>query len=214
MLLLFDIDGTLVSSDGAGRRAFDAACFELLQIEGALDGIKLDGMTDPVLLHMVYERHYGRAPSDHESRAVLERYVMLLAPEVQKSKYVVHEGVPEAMQLAARGHVLGLATGNLREGARIKLERCDLWKHFAFGGFSSDASERSEIVRTAIARGRAAGGDGEVWVIGDTPRDVAAAHAAGARALGVATGSYSVEDLQGCGADLAVPTLRSWLATL
>jgi len=218
MLLLFDIDGTLVSGDGAGRRAFDRACLEILGVggpgRGALDGIKLDGMTDPLILAHVFERHLGRAPGAEESAAVLDRYVALLAPEVAGSKYIVHDGVPEAMKLCERGHVLGLCTGNLREGARIKLTHGKLWHHFPFGGFGSDAADRAEIVRIAMQRGRAAGATGDTWVIGDTPKDVAAAHAAGALALGVATGSFSVDDLRACGADAAYPTLTHWLATL
>jgi phosphoglycolate phosphatase len=220
MLFLFDIDGTLVSGDGAGRRAFDRACLEILGVAGALDAIKLDGMTDPLILAHVFERHFQRKGGFKESQRVLDRYLELLPDELRASKkYWVHEGVHEALELLEkRGAAVGLATGNLREGARLKLEQVQLWHRFAFGGFACDAADRAELVAIGITRGRAHYGkpisDDQVWVIGDTPRDVHAAHKAGARAVGVATGSYDVAALRESGADVAVPTLRDWIATL
>jgi phosphoglycolate phosphatase len=224
MLFLFDIDGTLVSGDGAGRRAFDRACLEILGVAGALgsgDGaIKLDGMTDPLILAHVFERHFQRSGSADECQAVLDRYIAHLPGELRASKkYWVHEGVHEALDLLhRRGAAIGLATGNLREGARLKLEHAQLWHRFAFGGFASDAADRAELVAIGIARGRAHHGkpvsDDQVWVIGDTPRDVHAAHKAGARCVGVATGSYDVAALRESGADVAVPTLHDWIAML
>lgn len=230
MLYLFDIDGTLIGGDGAGRRAFDRACFERLGIQGALDDIKLDGMTDPLILERVYVKHVGRSPTASESDAVMRTYLGHLAREVATARYVVHDGVPEVLDLLeSRGCLLGLATGNLEEGARIKLERGGLWQRFAFGGFGSDAPPhdggRTELVKVAIERGHSrrssgAGGPGrrfsreEMVVIGDTPRDISAAHAAGSTAVGVATGSFSVDELRAAGADAAFPTLREWMATL
>ncbi len=223
MLYLFDIDGTLVSGDGAGRRAFERACAEVLGVAGALVGLKLDGMTDPLILDHVFSTHLQRVSTATESAAVLQAYVRHLAPEVASSSYLVHDAVPEVLDLLeSRGAVIGLATGNLAEGARIKLERADLWRRFAFGGFGSDAPPtkdgRAELVRVAIERGQARAsrtfGREERIVIGDTPRDVSAAHAAGALAIGVATGSHSVDQLRACGADAAYPSLREWMAAL
>jgi phosphoglycolate phosphatase-like HAD superfamily hydrolase len=220
VLYLFDIDGTLISGDGAGRRAFEQACREVLGVEGALAGLKLDGMTDPLILEHVFRTHLQRGSTADESRRVLEAYVGHLAPEVAAGQYRVHEGVPEVLDLLERrGRGVGLATGNLQDGARIKLERGNLWRRFSFGGFGSDAGERAELVRVGIARGRALLGDRplrreEIVVIGDTPKDVAAAHAAGAWAVGVATGSHTVEELRACGADAAYPTLREYLTEL
>jgi phosphoglycolate phosphatase-like HAD superfamily hydrolase len=113
--------------------------------------------------------------------------------------------------LAGRGVPIGLATGNTAEGARIKLERADLWRHFGCGGFGSDARERAQLVRVAIDRachcfGQAFTPD-EVLIIGDTPLDVAAGHAVGVRVATVATGGYTVEQLIAAGADEAWPTL-------
>lgn len=223
MLFLFDIDGTLVSGDGAGRRAFDRACLEVMGFAGALDGMKLDGMTDPLILRQVFERFLGRSPTEEESTVVIDRYVTHLEPEVARSRYLVHAGVPEVLDLLeSRAAVVGLATGNVEGGARIKLERSGLWRRFGFGGFGSDAPAtpdgRAELVRVAIARGHARAARTfareERVVIGDTPRDIAAAHAAGSTAVAVATGSFSVEELQAAGADAAFPTLREWMATL
>jgi phosphoglycolate phosphatase len=225
VLYLFDIDGTLIGGDGAGRRAFDRACFECFGVKGALDHIKLDGMTDPLILECVYIKHVGRSPTPAESDAVMRTYLGYLEPEVATARYLVHDGVPEVLDLLeSRGCLLGLATGNLEEGARIKLERGGLWKRFAFGGFGSDAPPhdggRTELVKVAIARGHARASGGrrfareEMVVIGDTPRDIAAAHAAGSSAVGVATGSFSVDALRAAGADAAFPSMREWMATL
>jgi phosphoglycolate phosphatase-like HAD superfamily hydrolase len=218
MLFLFDIDGTLIGGGGAGRRAFDRACLEVLGVDGALDGLKLDGMTDPLILEHVFTTHLGRAPREGEGEAVLARYLVHLGPEVARAPYRIFPGVERALDRVAAlpGSGVGLCTGNLAEGARLKLERGDLWRRFAFGGFGSDARQRADVVRVAIARGEAHLGTRvpkeKVWVIGDTPRDVDAAHAAGVPAVGVATGSFSVDELREAGADLAYPTLDDWLA--
>jgi phosphoglycolate phosphatase-like HAD superfamily hydrolase len=211
MLYLFDIDGTLVSGDGAGRRAFERACLEVLGVAGALADIRLDGMTDPLILDHVFTTRLSRESQASEREAVFARYLEHLEPEVARSEYRVHDGVAEVLDLlGARGATLGLATGNLREGARIKLTRGDLWRRFTIGGFGSDSSDRGELVRIAMERAR----DRDAFVIGDTPRDVAGAHAAGAKAIAVATGRFSVDELSAAGADAAFPSLREWLAEL
>ena len=223
MLYLFDIDGTLIGGDGAGRRAFEQACHDVLGVELALGGLRLDGMTDPLILDHVFTTHLGRAATAEESATVLASYLRHLAPEVASSTaYKVHDAVFEVLELLeSREAIIGLATGNLAEGARIKLERSDLWRRFPFGGFGSDAAERAELVRVGIERGHAHAPQlgrrlerEEVIVIGDTPRDVSAAHAAGAVCVGVATGRFSVDELRASGADAAYPTLREWMATL
>ncbi len=216
-LYLFDIDGTLVSMGGAGRRAFERACHEVLDIPSALHGFALDGMTDPLILHHVYQTHKSRLPSDDESAQLFARYLQLLEATVADTPLTVHESVPEILAHLQSIHAtVGLATGNLAEGARIKLERPKLWHHFGFGGFGSDAVLRADLVRIGIARGHraAATPPDRVFVIGDTPRDIEAAHDAGAIAIGVATGSYTVAQLEAAGADQAYPTLTTWLQLL
>jgi phosphoglycolate phosphatase len=220
VLYLFDIDGPLIGGDGAGRRAFERACQEVLGVVSALAGLRLDGMTDPLILDHVFATHLQRAARPAETAAVLETYLRHLEPEVAHSAYRVHEGVHEVLALLeGRGAAIGLATGNLREGARIKLSRGGLWQRFPFGGFGSDASDRAELVRVGIARGQARLGNPElrrdqIVVIGDTPRDVSAAHAAGAFAVAIATGSHPEDELRACGADAVHPTLLDWMAAL
>jgi phosphoglycolate phosphatase-like HAD superfamily hydrolase len=127
----------------------------------------------------------------------------------------VHETLDHLTRQQA---TIGLATGNLEAGAKIKLQRGQLWERFAFGGYGSDAAERAELVRVGIARGQRHAGRSfarhQIFVIGDTPKDVAAAHAAGATAIGVATGSFTVEQLRASGADATYDTMAGWLATL
>ena len=219
MLYLFDIDGTLIGGDGSGRRAFDKACLDCLGLDGALDHLRLDGMTDPLILDGVFRHHHGRAPTAAETQQILDAYLRHLEAEVAAGKYHVKPAVHDTLDhLERRGATVGLATGNIEPGARIKLSRGDLWRRFGFGGFGSDAADRAELVRIAIARGETRAGRrfarDEIHVIGDTPRDIAAAHAAGARAVAVATGWYSLDDLRAAGADSAWPTMAEWLATL
>jgi phosphoglycolate phosphatase-like HAD superfamily hydrolase len=136
-------------------------------------------------------------------------------------RFGVMPGVTRALDLleAHGGATVGLATGNLERGAEIKLRRGDLWHRFAFGGYGSDAAERSRLVARAIERGEAHAGRRfartEIFVIGDTPRDVAAAHACGVPVIAVATGPHRVDALHACGADFVMETLEefpSWLA--
>jgi phosphoglycolate phosphatase-like HAD superfamily hydrolase len=219
MLCLFDIDGTLIGGDGSGRRAFDRACLDVMGIVGALDHVRLDGMTDPLILDLVFAKHHGRRPTEPEAQLILNTYVRHLEGEVAAGLYHVKPAVHETLDhLAMRQATIGLATGNLEAGARIKLQRGQLWQRFAFGGYGSDAAERAELVRVGIARGQKVAGRSfsrdEIFVIGDTPKDVAAAHAAGATAIGVATGSFTVDELHNSGADAAFDTMAGWLATL
>jgi phosphoglycolate phosphatase-like HAD superfamily hydrolase len=219
MRYLFDIDGTLIGGDGSGRRAFDRACLDCMGIIGALDHLRLDGMTDPLILDSVFQQHHGRRPTDEETRAIFAAYVAHLEREVQEGKYHVKPAVHDTLDRLERdGATIGLATGNLEVGARIKLQRGDLWHRFGFGGYGSDAAERAHLVKIAIERGatlaRRTFAPGEVTVIGDTPRDIAAAHACGARAVAVATGWYTLEQLVAAGADAAYPTMAEWLAAI
>ncbi len=219
MLYLFDIDGTLIGGDGAGRRSFERACHNVMGIAGALTHIQLDGMTDKLILESVFEVHVGRRATEAEEQAIFAGYVGELESEMRTSAFHVKPAVGEILQhLESRGAVIGLATGNLEAGARIKLRRAELWHRFPFGGFGSDATERAELVRVAIARGVERAGRtlmrDEIFVIGDTPRDIAAAHAAGARCVAVATGSCSLDSLRDAGADFAYPSLREYLESL
>lgn len=219
MLVLFDIDGTLILSGGAGMRALDRACEELHGFVGVMSTIAADGKTDPLIVNEIFRAHRGRDATAAEYDAVIARYVVCLAEEVTRTeRYRILPGVHAALtHFEARGASIGLATGNVKQGARIKLDRGDLWRHFAFGGYGCDAAERAQLVARAIERGTThagrAFGRQEILVIGDTPRDVDAAHACGVPCLAVATGSHSADALRASGADWTVETLEeitSW----
>jgi len=215
-LLLFDIDQTLVNTGGAGIHALDRACKKLLAIDNAMDGIRPHGKTDPAIAREILRVRLG-ATSDVEAQiqSILEAYLSFLEDEVQTSaKYRVLPGIVSLLdEIAARPDmILGLATGNIELGARIKLERGKLNRYFALGGFGSDSEDRTELVRKAAAKAAYNNGSSfpasDVFVIGDTPLDVDAGKRAGFKTVGVATGSYSVDQLLAAGADIAVADLE------
>ena len=215
-LLLFDIDQTLVNTGGAGIHALDRACKKLLAIDNAMDGIRPHGKTDPAIAREILRVRLG-ATSDVEAQiqSILEAYLSFLEEEVQTSaKYRVLPGIVSLLdEIAARPDmILGLATGNIELGARIKLERGKLNRYFALGGFGSDAEDRTELVRKAAEKAAHNNGSSfpasDVFVIGDTPLDVDAGKRAGFKTVGVATGSYSVDQLLAAGADIAVADLE------
>lgn len=192
-------------------KAFGAVC----DAPSALDGVKLGGMTDRLILRAGFEA-IGRTFSEELFTEVMDEYLKHLTHEVKASEdYVVYEGVHEAVEAcrAIPASATGLGTGNIEAGARIKLARSGLDKHFAFGGFGSDAEERAKLVEAGARRGAEALGverkEARVVVIGDTPRDVYAAHEIGARCICVATGSYSFQELEAASADAVFETLAA-----
>ena len=216
MIYLFDIDGTLIAAHGAGRRAFERALVEACDLRDGLAGIKLDGKTDPLILHEAFAAAGRPAPTDDDRARVFAAYLTHLDAELTGGEYQILPGVERALaHLEGLGVHLGLQTGNLEAGARRKLEQGRLWHRFSFGGYGSDAHAREELVAIAIERGhthaRRRVPMDDIWVLGDTPRDIQAAHASGARAVGVATGSFSEAELRTAGADLVVPTLEAWV---
>lgn len=214
-VLLFDVDGTLVTTGGAGRRAIELA-FERVHGRGDACAFSLAGMTDRLIIRQGLCA-IGIDPTDQAIDHVAEEYVGVLpaaVAAVDPGRYRVYPGVERAIAAAkATGFAVGLGTGNLREAARIKLERVDLYRHFDFGGFGSDAEDRVELVRCGAERGAAhlgrPLGDCRVVVIGDTPKDVAAARGIGADSVAVATGEFSVEQLAACGATYAFGDLSA-----
>jgi phosphoglycolate phosphatase len=210
-LLLFDIDGTLVSTGRAGVRALNRAFCQVVGIVNALDGVRLGGKTDPAIVREVFAA-YGNSHQSTAVEEILEIYVSLLPEEVQQSiNYTVLPGiVPFLENIHSNPNLaLGLATGNVERGARIKLERGNLNRFFKFGGFGSDAESRTELVRRAAEKGSRHTGipldPRDVFVIGDTPRDVDAGREAGFRTVAVATSEYTPADLQAAGPDLVIP---------
>lgn len=217
ILALFDIDGTILSSDGAGRRAINTALVELFGGTGP-EGYRFDGKTDRQIVRELM-RLEGHADAHIDARmdALLERYVTYLERELASPEHrpTVYDGVRELLDtLEARDDVvLGLLTGNLERGARVKLDavgiRADRFRVNAFG---SDSEHRPELPALAQRRARELLGlhlpGDRVVVIGDTPADVSCGRAIGARAIAVATGRYSVEELASHSPAAVFPDLR------
>jgi len=197
--LLFDLDGTLTRSAGAGMRALAAALGARARAADELRKMRLDGMTDRGIARALLAAERHGKPEEvpgPDIDAVLALYLTALEKECAAKSYVALPGVPQLLETLSRrsGVLLGLCTGNLEAGARLKLGCAGLWEHFRFGGFGSDAEPRVDIVRTAWARARTRGATSAL-VVGDTPRDILAAHEAGLPACAVATGRWSLHDL-------------------
>lgn len=209
-LLLFDLDGTLVTTGGAGVRALNRAFIQVAGICNAMDGIRPHGKTDPAIIREVFTLR-GTGHSADTIGQILDAYVNFLPEEVQGSPgYRVLPGILQFLRdfYGRRDLAFGLATGNVERGARIKLERGNLNSFFAFGGFGSDAENRAELVRRAVEKsvrhiGHAVDPQ-DIFVIGDTPRDIDAGRDCGLRTVGVATSEYSAMDLEAAGADLVL----------
>jgi len=216
-LLLFDIDGTLMLSGGAGRRAIDRAFFEIHGIRDAFGKIVPDGNTDPSIFREIFANHDLRVADDSSAfREIVERYVNHLPAEIRDSgqAHLMPGAAALLNHLSMSDDVaLGLLTGNFEATARIKLERFGLNEFFPFGAFGSDDGVRSRLVPVAVERaethlGRKVSLGPHVVVIGDTPQDVECALVHGATAIGVAASRYSVADLEAAGAHHALPTLE------
>lgn len=218
-VLLYDIDGTLITTGGAGRRALVRALADA-DVAPASE-FSFAGMTDRAILRR-YLTSAGETADDAVTAAridaLLDRYVDFLEHEVKatpKGKYFVHEGAVDSLDAAALAEntVVGLGTGNIRRGARIKLEAVGIWERFSFGGFGCDAEDRAELLLAGAERGAAALGRPRVAcrivVIGDTPRDIAAAKAIGAETVAVATGRYGLESLAEHRPTHALPSLAA-----
>lgn len=220
-LLLFDIDGTLILSGRAGLRALNHAFEHATGVADAFHGINAAGRTDGYLLDEA-ARRAGLALDAAMRSAIQERYFTALVDEIKlpgEGRKAVMPGVrPLLASLADRDDVvLALLTGNFQQSARIKLEYFDLWSPFRFGAFADDASDRNRLVPIALGRAREAGHApvaDRVVVIGDTPLDIECARAGGVRALGVATGSHTVDDLREAGADHALEDLSDTEAVI
>ncbi|MBS1880461.1 MAG: HAD family hydrolase [Actinobacteria bacterium] len=207
--VLWDIDGTLLVTGGAGAVAWQRAFAERWGVEANIEEHTQAGMTDPEIAAIIFREVVGREGSPEERAAAIAGYVSHLEAAVAESGgYELMPGIEETLaRLAAEGVLQGLVTGNVEEAARIKLARADLNRFFGFGGFGSDASDRTEVTERALDRAAADGAPldrAEAISVGDTPRDVEAGHGAGIRVVGVATGAYSVDQQREAGADWAI----------
>lgn len=214
-ILLFDIDGTLVATDGAGRRALTAAFETVVGRATVVPGLEFAGMTDPYIVREAL-RAMGIAAEPDVIRAVLDVYVEHLREELAAPGTVtVHAGVPRVLEAVVNlpDVAVGLGTGNVEPGAWAKVGAAGIGGAFAFGGFGSDDEERPALLRVGAARGAATLGTEvrscRVVVIGDTPRDLAAARAIGAECVLVATGRFRAAELQALGAGAVFENLEA-----
>jgi phosphoglycolate phosphatase-like HAD superfamily hydrolase len=200
-LLLWDIDGTLIASGGAGMRALRTALFRVFGIDGSLDDIDFAGRTDRWIIRQVFAKFALPATEENFER-YFEGYVAELPAALANPAARVLPGVSAVLQaVATHGAIAqGLLTGNMRRGAQTKLQYHGLWDYFAFGAFADDSELRNDLGPHALRRAAAHAGieflPERVWIIGDTPHDVACGKAIGARTLAVATGGHSLAALR------------------
>ncbi|MFA4917622.1 MAG: HAD family hydrolase [Thermodesulfovibrionales bacterium] len=216
-LVLFDIDGTLIHSGGAGVRSLDLAFRKVFSVLNAFQGISMAGKTDTQIIKEGLIKH-GLSMDDFD--AIIEAYLLQLRQEIRNDGKHTKPGIYEILeQLNPIEDIgLGLLTGNLEQGARIKLEPFDLNKYFPSGAFGSDDEDRNKLLPFAVNRFE------EMFdkridieksiVIGDTPRDVECAHIYGAVCIGVATGPYSMDELTEAKADYVLKDLSDHMNLL
>src|SRR5439155_18452139 len=199
-LLLFDIDGTLIHSGGAGVHALIVALKERYGIDDDLHDIEIAGMTDFGIVVSILKKH--KIPVTNENiTAFLDSYAHFLSRELPRRKGKLLPGVVELLEkLRTRPHVvLALLTGNISRGAQLKLEHYGVWHFFEFGAFADDHHDRNQLGSFARSRAKEKHGRefsaSEIDVIGDTPRDIACGKALRARTIAVATGTWSREKL-------------------
>ena len=200
-LLLWDIDGTLILSGGAGMRALEVALRDVFGLEGSLADIDFGGRTDTWIMRQVFRKFNLPVTAENFSR-YFEGYVAALPRELANPQARVLPGVREILNavVAHGGIAQGLLTGNMRRGAQAKLEHHGLWDFFAFGAFADDSEHRNDLgphaVRRALERHGVNFAADDVWIIGDTQHDIACGKSIGARTLAVATGGCTLEQLR------------------
>jgi phosphoglycolate phosphatase len=215
--VLFDIDGTLLITGGAGAASWRLAFDELYGIPADIGKFTDTGMTDPDVGRRTFQAVLHRDPERKEFTRLLERRLHYLRRTVEESNdYRVLPGVRDLLpRLIEEGHLVGLVTGNLEAAAHIKLHRADLNRFFSFGGYGSDSTDRGEITRIALSRASLVYGEplspAQAIAVGDTPHDVEGAHAAGIACIGVGSHHFNVDELRRAGADYAVGSLEEKL---
>ena len=217
LTILFDIDGTLIISGGAGAASWRLAFDELYGIPANISQFTDTGMTDPDVGRQTFVAVLHRQPTRAEFAKLLERRLHYLYQTVADSKdYRVLNGVEELLpRLLDEGYLLGIVTGNLEAAAHIKLHRAKLNRFFSFGGYGSDATDRGEVTKIALSRASLVYGaeisPSQCLVVGDTPHDAEGAHAAGIRCVGVASHNFDAGQLKAGGADYVIASLNEKL---
>jgi len=205
-LVLFDIDGTLLTSGGAGEKALHLALADRFGVQSGLGGIEIAGRTDSGIARQIFARE-GIEPTPENIAVFFDRYLHHLAQQLPQTQGRLLPGILELLaKLAKLPHVsLGLLTGNLEAGAKLKLTHYGVWEYFEFGAFADDHHDRNELGK--FARDRAEERHGcvfepeRIYILGDTAHDVACARAIGAKAVAIATGGCTEEALAQCHPD-------------
>lgn len=221
LVCLFDIDGTLLASGGAGKAALESAFTHEFQIELRAQ-VPYAGRTDRAIIRDLLHAH-GVVETPETVQRLFRAYLERLPSCLNAHRGRVLPGIRELLaHLQARCRcAVGLLTGNVRAGATAKLGHFSLNEHFRFGGFGDHHFDRDDVAREALAAVRREVGEDvrpeQIWVIGDTPLDVRCARAIGAKVAAVATGVHSLEELRAAGPDVAVsdladpqPLLNCW----
>lgn len=207
LAILFDVDGTLLNSGGAGAESWKRAFLELYDIPADIGKFTDNGMTDPDVGRQTFEAVLHRKPSDEEFATVMDARSRHLHDTVAESEgYEVLPGVNELLpRLLDEGYLLGLVTGNVESAAHIKMHRGGLNRWFCCGAYGSDSLDRNEVTRISLQRASLAYGaeirPDQAVVVGDTPRDVEGAHSGGMACIGVASHHYDAGQLREAGAD-------------
>ncbi len=218
-IILFDIDGTLIRTGGAGKAAMETALREAFGLTEIDDSVPYSGRTDRAIGRDLLTVH-NIEPTSANQQKLQAAYLANLPPSLAKLGGTVCPGISELLAaLQPRTDaVLGLLTGNVRAGARHKLGHFGLWDHFACGGFGDDHFDRDDVARMALAEVRShlnrEVDPTDVWVIGDTPLDVSCARAIGAKVIAVATGWHSHAELTTCHADFTFHDLSDHASLL
>ena len=219
MLLLFDIDGTLLQSNGVGRRAVESSLEDRLGHPVDTSSVPFSGKTDPQIFREILSDReiVPEPPADLEAavREACDAYAQRMHELWDEAEV---DALPGAVDLVRQLHAdntpLGLLTGNLEGMAFLKVERIGLGPEFPFGAYGSDSEHRNELPLVALERARAMGAvdlqPEELVLIGDTPRDIEAARAVGAKSVGVATGRFSTSQLEEAGATVVLETLEDF----
>jgi phosphoglycolate phosphatase len=215
-LVLFDIDCTLIDSHGAGGRAILRAIKDVYGVEGELGDYSFHGRTDPGIISDLATLWGGGEPGDRLVDGCIARYVELLHHEIDGGEVETLPGIRELVTALAadRRALVGLLTGNVLEGARLKLEPTGLYSLFRVGAYGSDSALRAELPAVAVARAEALTGrryaGKDVVVIGDTPADVECGASLGVTAVAVATGRHGVDELAACAPDHLFADFSDW----
>ena len=215
-IILFDIDGTLISTDGCGCVAMNRAYSELFGLKNALDGVLVAGSTDAAITANVFQRFEISWNTEHVDR-LKHLYLSYLLEELEDEKWRKYllPGLPcvlDELRMCSAVQ-LGLLTGNWREGARIKLSYFGLWNYFPFGAFGDDHHDRNQLLPFALRRMQSRQDSPidhhRVFVIGDTPRDIQCGRPYNAVTIAVATGPYSIECLRNEDPHFVLPNLAN-----